>query len=71
MTCRLWTTAVRRRSLLADLPTSLRDCVRVEESHLSLDLSDCALDVQVILDLAHQMLAKADEAEAQNGSSPI
>ncbi len=54
MTCRLWTTAVRRRSLLADLPTSLRDCVRVEESHLSLDLSDCALDVQVILDLAHR-----------------
>ena len=48
---------VRQRisDLMGNLPAPLRDCVRVEEDHLSLDLSDCAFDVRAVLDLADQI----------------
>jgi hypothetical protein len=48
---------VRQRisDLMADLPAPLRDCVRVEEDHLSLDLSGCTLDVRAVLELAGQI----------------
>ena len=48
---------VRQRisDLLDDLPVQLRECLRVEEDHLSLDLTGCAFDVHAVLDLADEV----------------